>query len=680
MAVSLNDKSEVTVSDAQAFGSYGKDASYGGHERNIASVAHSSSDTEKNESVPWFRQIGITSDPIEMKRIWSDKFNEHYKTRRFSETYRGRLAMRVAGRFFIGSAFFAAGGIYASSKMDGYNNYDAPQNTLQRLARLIDNTAGKAIEGVAYLRRHDRNLAQKSVTFRNTLDLGYHDYDGNEIKGRGLGHESILITFGFASMSFGDYMSRYFIGLFDKNATTAWVKGGHLNLPGGLKELGKNLFRATTYAAGEDIAAAIPYVYYVKGQGYLIDKFSPGFEHGSDDGRYGGNVKLNDKQGVIGDYNLEATLAYTGAFTVYNIITKMYRDLYASVQAKWHGGNKKKNDGESKPPITFIGAIQKSMMYIAVTCTKTAFYMIPSAFLFGVLRAPQNKLGGVGVIAQPRSRVGYVGRWGEGEGIDKVVKNIPGFNTGDPAVAFSNSGYKGNKPPWYNNGFNYIGKSAYNLGSFYSNNLQGLSQGIGFKHDTTKFAHEWANAAIAYTPYFMAKGDLASPFLDTNRSDYVLSGFYTSLWETAKSLGSFDGKKIKSSSGELKQWWNEVCLAMIKQPSVNPAREKEIQKLMNDEGYLASLESLDIYQGKRGYRVTGEERPGLEEGIREVESESSNMRPTYVQLHTPKVAASTVQRPETYAELYKKKEPVTQKSLLERARSEQLVPSGQATL
>ena len=164
--------------------------------------------------------------------------------------------------------------------------------------------------------------------FRDTRNYGYVDKAGKKLFGRSLGSEVVGVTFDFASMSFGDYMTRYVIALMDPNAHKHWMKDGHVDIPGGLKDLMKNIFRGATYAAGEDIAVAIPYVYGMRAQRHMIDKFSPKFKYDSDRGLNGGSYKSKDGK-IIGDYQLEGALDLMGRFSWYNVGTKMFRDAYA---------------------------------------------------------------------------------------------------------------------------------------------------------------------------------------------------------------------------------------------------------------------------------------------------------------------------------------------------------------
>lgn len=594
------EKPEVKVSFAE-FGSYGPSATYG-IQRDLISrytpppPAQQGISPPQQEAAPWFREIGATtSDPILEKRIWSPDFAQHYQTRRWGETYSGRTWLRLWGRFIVGTAFYAAAQLYANKALGDYNNVNAPKNPLQHVARFIDNTAGKAIKSVS------RN--EKSVIFHDTRSFGYQNAAGEAIKGRSLGHEATSVTFDFAAMSFGDYVTRYAVGLFDRNSRTKWRdKDGRLNLAGGLKEVGETLFKAVTYAAGEDMFVALPYVYYMRLSRSVINKFSPGFKYDSDNVTFGGSFKTKDGK-VTGDYNLEGMVDITGRFSVYNVGTKMFRDLYAVIERKLNEllhDNHQAKANKDREPLTVSRAITKSVKYTAVTTTKMMFLMIPSAFLFAALRTPQYKKNGL-LIDPEKGVAGNLAERGA------IGAGLP--TPANKAGAFTNAMYADPKDaPWYSKITNPTGQATYKLGGFYDGLLQKVPGVPGIKQD---FAYRWADAAVSYTPYFIVKSDWSTAFYDTNRTNFVLGGFYSALWKAAKATASFDGKKINPAGRELKKWWNEVLLAMLKQPS--PNYEIEIQQAMNDEGYKASSEAFDIYQGEKHYRIGNHKNEGHSE-------------------------------------------------------------------
>ncbi len=600
----------MTVSNPD-FGSYGSVAANGaaGSESQAAaagtglikSLGGDGNSAEK-KPLPWFREIGATStEPVREKRIWSPDFKGHYEGRKWGESYWGRTWLRLWGRFVVGTAFFAAAQLYGNKELTGYVG-EKPKNPLQWVSYAIDKTVGRGLTAI---------FGKNAAVFHETRDFGYKNKDGSVKMGRSLGHEAVSVTFDFAAMSTGDYMTRYLVGLFDPQGRTRWVKNGHIDLAGGLKELGKTLFKSITYASGEDMFVALPYVYYMKLSRHLINKFSPGFKYDSDHTQFGGAFKVNDKKQVIGDYNMEGIVDITGRFSVYNTGTKMFRDLYAFAEGKvshlWYGGADKKNEPK-KPPVTLTSAMKNSVRYTLVTTTKMMFLMIPSAFLFAVLRTPQYKKGNYGLLVDPER--GMVGNLKE--------QNILGRDV------FTNKMYTdSNAAPWYSKITNPIGKMAYDVGEAYEKGFQKahipeivevtpLAKALGYpegKRLIDTFSHRYVDAAISYTPYFVVKSDWMTAYYDTNRTNFVLGGFYDSLWGMTKATLSFNGAKIKSSAQEVKKWWHESLLAMLKQPS--PNYELQIQRVMNEEGYKASSEAFDIYQGEEHYTLDSDRKSEL---------------------------------------------------------------------
>lgn len=670
--------SSVSVSSPHSLGSY-RNPSYG-------MTANLSLPAEQTKSeVPWFREIGITSDPIEMKRIWSPHFEHHYETRKWGETYRGRLAMRAVSRFFIGTAFYTTAQLigdkaFAGNAYIGEKPTDA--NPLHWAAFGIDKTVGEGIKLITKLVTNSEEKARSAVTFRDTRPYGYKNAAGQSIKGRSLGHDAVVVTFDFAAMSFGDYMTRYIIGLFDPHATTKWIKvepGGHqhFDLPGGLKELAHTIFKGVTYAAGEDMFVALPYCYYMKFQRNVIDHFSPGFKYDSDWVKLGGSLRVDKNGKPVGNYELESIIDLTGRFSIYNVMTKMFRDLYAQVENKidaWRHGVK--TERKSKERLTIAETIAKSVKYVAVTTTKVMFLMIPSAFLFGLLRSPTGKPRGL--IINPDEKDPDKAVLGE---LHKTgyVKQHSKYSALSEADAFTNKIFEnaGVKPPIHNFITNLIGRAIYGLSELYSAGMNVVSEKTDFSPKAVKtgeFARIWVDAAVPYTPYFMLKSDIAAPFLDTNRSNFVLGGFYTSLWRTAKSLASFDGKAIKLSWNDTRDWTREVALAMLKQPS--PKYERKIQREMNDEGYKLSNEGYALYQDAYEKR---ELRHELRRAAKEELGAAGIPRPTYAQLLEAKLGEAGRARagqaqaqaapfnPASIIHERLQKEPVSLTSLSERA-------------
>jgi hypothetical protein len=543
----------------------------------------------------WFRDYGVTTtDPVDMKLTWSPSFAKHYENRKWSETYKGRLMLRVAGRFVVGSAAYSVAQLIGGKAFADYKGEKPEKNAhpLQWIAYGLDQTLGKAVFCVVYALTGSKDKAQQSIMFRNTREFGTTDWAGKTIKGRKFGQEIVEVTWDFAFMSFWNYMTGYVLSLFDKNNKTKWKdKSGKLDVVGGIKETSVAVFKGVTYAAGEDMFVAPLYVNYMKLQSGIINKFSPGFQYDDDYNRFGASFKVNETGKVIGDYNLEGVIGLTGRFSIYNVGTKMFRDGYAWIEERlleWKRGDTKahlqSDDGHHKK-LTVVSAIKKSLKYTVITFTKVMFLMIPSAFLFGVLRTPQYK--DQGLLIHP-----------DGAPKDQMVGSIadilPHARVDD---RFTNTMYSNPKDaPLHSRIANPLGKMAYNYGNVLNTGIEkifGKEMPFG---KTAEFTKRWAMAAVSYFPYFGLKSDLFAPYIDTNRTQFMLDGFFTAMAQTAKALVSFDGAKIKLAARKVNEWWDEVCPAMIKQPS--PRYEAEIQRVMNDENYKASSEGYILEQDR----------------------------------------------------------------------------------
>ncbi len=603
------------VSDSAEFGSYGKSAT-----KSLAQEAMESLKTPSlADSKLWLNEYGITTtDPVYFKRIWSPQFEHHWQTKKWSESYSGRLAMRSVSRGVIGAAFYGAAQIFGTTALKNYDPKN-PHGVLQYVIKGIDSTAGEAIKFFVRAFNHgDKDKAIRAVTFRDTKSYGYNkNAAGETIKGRSLGHEAVSVTFDFAAMSFSDYMSRYFIGLFDKNAGKTWMKNGHIDVPGGLKDLFVNIFKGITYAAGEDMAVAIPYSYYMKWQRGAINKISPGFKFDFDNNVMGSSLKV-DKQGkVIGDYQLEGMLDLMGRFSVYNVGTKMFRDAYSNIEMRlqnwWHGDRKVKLIPRIDPELTMGGAaksigskIINSINYVVRTTIKVMFYMIPSSFIFALIRSPQGKSRSHAI--NPETESILVGQADNGKFYPVKLSNNPekAYFTKDTDVINQSSAnevpnpfynkeridsyndktfYPNGGTPWYTRIANKVGLVSFKAGTGLSKitGADGVTLGKVLNVDpkkAAKFPYVYANASLAYTPYFMAKTDVGSAFLDTSRSDIAIDRWLGGSVKMVGSLFTLNGSKIKAAWKELYQGTDEVERALLKQPFRDEKREKLAEESM----------------------------------------------------------------------------------------------------
>jgi hypothetical protein len=538
--------------DPAGFGAYGTGAGMRPDlkmalDKPLDSQLKGSTDFTENDR-RWLKELGITvTDPVDFKRIWSPKFEQHWQTRKWSESYTGRLAMRSVSRFVVGSAFYAVAQTYGTSAMgkkitqDGirpaYTNNGEAHNLLQHVARFIDNTAGKTIQfAVKNLPGGSEEKALKATMFRDTIDFGYKTAHDATVMGRSLGHEILAVTFDFASMSFGDYMTRYVVGLFDPNARSQWLQDGHISPTKALQDVFKNVFRGITYAAGEDMAVALPYVYYMKGQRHLIDKASPGFKYDFDGGNNGGSFKINSENKVVGNYQLEGMIDLMGRFSWYNVGTKMFRDGYNIAEEKisdwWQGGHKVEIHAPKEVSAKGVFQVAKdSVRYVARTTIKTMLYMIPSTFFFYSTRSPQSKIRGLAIDPERGILVREQHANGNGNGISngngngrdnfggtewvssdsrfkpvkpgsdihpddrlffrddkhntpveghiRVEKWVPNpFTNDNHEDAFRNTYYEkhGTKAPWHDKVTNPLAKLSYSMGSAYNRMLSPLTK------------------------------------------------------------------------------------------------------------------------------------------------------------------------------------------------------------
>jgi hypothetical protein len=655
-----NDKEAKTLDGNQGFGAYGGGL---GEKPGIAVALEPESTAKKTGSLDfadsdkrWLKDIGLTTtNPSDYTKAWASNHTLNQK-HRWAQTYGGRLAIRSVSRGIVGAAFFAMGNMYVREAMGGYDPtkklFDLPKELhkkpLQLVAQIIDKTVGKGIYETTKLISGEE-AARNAVTFRPTRSYGYVNpgYAGRPaykgglkgvksdagqtiLVGRSLGHEAMAITFDFASMSFGDYMTRYVLGFFDPNAKIAWMKDGHIDVPGALKDVLHNLFTAVTYAAGEDIAVAIPYVYGVRMQRNIIDKFSPGFRYDSDRALNGGSFKVNDAGHIVGDYQMEGMLDLMGRFSWYNVGTKMFRDTYAhagDAYGKWWHGDRKLSLPQLNPnvltPSHLVDTAQTFTRYVARTIIKVMIYMLPATAFFFVTRTPQSKFFGGAIhpekgilgkletnfktgipkwdsvradIAASRKDGKAFSDWPKGKFYLENKTDVENpFSTKKHSQyeyrfeTFSKDIYtNGHKAPWYNNITNAIGQFCYDLGSGVNQALQGVKKRLGLHIDgdtINDFSRKFANASISYTPYFMAKTDLGSTSWDTKRMDMAID----------RMLNGFSHFR----AGDVIGGGGEIYRSMIGQPFSNPERELKAKEAMKRDAERGSNEGFQLVRGRR---------------------------------------------------------------------------------
>lgn len=349
-------------------------------------------------------------NPELSQKTW-DTLQTNY---RWDATPKGRAIERLFTRGIGGAAAFAWGGWYASrgGGMRGLNavgetigyapelswsEVTAAKRPLMFIAKVIDSTAGNVIKATAKFLGSENH--EKSVRFRPTNSA-------NPLSGgRSLGHETVAVTFDFFCASVADAALRNLHDAFDPNIKHNWRNDkGYINPIETLKETGKAAFRWVTYNGGEDWAVALPYVYYLRGQRNLINKFSPGFSYDSDRGANGGSFKVNQEGKITGNYTLAGMLDLQGRFTAYNVGTLMFREAYNHVENIIAGhptalyGEDNKQKGHDAENLLKWGA--RSLVKGVITMT-------PVVPFFSIFRTPQSKYKGLFINPENESVMGY---------------------------------------------------------------------------------------------------------------------------------------------------------------------------------------------------------------------------------------------------------------------------------
>jgi len=557
-----------------------------------AKAAPVSSGISLEADTPTLKDLFVTTTPVvERKVLESPLFATNFNNPLRSETYGGRLAIRSVSRAIVGVAFWVMGRAYAAEQMEGYTG-ENPKNLLQFVAKGFDATLGEGIKGAVRLFGGSPKQAEDAVMFRGTRDFGYKYADGSKKMGRGYGHDIVAVTFDFAAMSFGDWMARYLISLSDPEVKTAWVKDGHLDIPGGIKELFDQMGKGLLWAAGEDWFVAPVYSYFMKAQRNAINHFSPGFAHDSDNVMFGGSLKVDNAGKVKGDFLMEGMADVVGRFTTYNVGTRYYRELYVNTEKKfneWKKNGFKIEFPELKPDLTVgdvvkgsIEKVKNSVEYLLVTAFKTVFYMIPSAFVFSALIAPTLKGRGM----QINQETGAISE-------NPLVK-------ANMANAWSKEIYGGNPAPWYNNIANVIGTVSFHYG-----NIAGkVGELLGMNPDYAKqFGEVFGRGSLAYGTYLALKSDIGAAYLDTNRSNLVISRALHAVVDLPIALFSFKGEKIKAAWQELGKAYQENVLGMWKQPLLEPVREIEAEVQMKKDWRLTNAAYQGVYDDTKSTTV-----------------------------------------------------------------------------
>lgn len=496
----------------------------------------------------------------------------------WSDSAKGRFAIRMLSRGVVGAAFFTWGGHIADKQLKGYEptagwNKSQP---LQLVAKGIDMTLGRAIEGavrgIAGLKYDSKKAAEigrNAVNFRDTnpkytyqYKVGHNNYI--PMQGRSYGADIVSFTFDFAMASIGDAMTRNIIQSFDPNVPKTWklneqgeiAKKGdkwHIDWSEWLKSVGKSTWVIFSKNQGEDWAAAIPYAFQMKFQRKFLTKIFENKMDGHhlvfDHGWNGGAYKVDATGKIVGDMQLAGAIDLHARFTGYNWYTLMFREGWDSVGNafnKWRENDYKISmptlPEHFNPLTATVDAIGDSMRYVTKSFIKANLYMNPAVVPFWLFRVPQSKWRAdhfiqegaePHLVPQPRGFQAHSNVHYDSFRTDSTFDRFSkGFSEVlHPFGVFSNK----------------MGQGAASLG-------QKVKSTFGFAPNflaNPEIMHKYMDAAISYTPYMYAKAEFGLR-VDDNKGDGKLGQMDTAIYKFMDDVASLNFKAVPT---DLKKIW-----------------------------------------------------------------------------------------------------------------------------
>lgn len=353
----------------------------------------------------------------------------------WTDTAFGKAGIEFVSRITLGGLFYSL--MENSQTMKQLGNYSHSNHKkmlengekpgiLERIAYLLDNTIGRSVVGIAdrlYFRGslhkeynpstgkkevvYDSNgtavtRARQFARFRENRNL----HDNQTRTGRSLGAEMTVVTASFAAMSAGSAVMRDILsGVLNPKERASWSNEGKFDPVHIAKKVTGKLWKIGTYNAGEDMAVALPYVLYMRGQRNLLDKVFKGFRYSSDSVDNGGGLRIDDKGRPTGHFIAAGALDLQGRFTVYNVFTQLYRDVYNNIGdsfKQWWKGDKIIGAPEwATNPLTIPKHLYKStkhiVRYTAISAIRSVIQMTPSVPFFSFFRVPGSKVNGMAV-------------------------------------------------------------------------------------------------------------------------------------------------------------------------------------------------------------------------------------------------------------------------------------------
>lgn len=522
----------------------------------------------------------------------------------WSATPGGRLAIRGFSRAGLGCLFFVWGGMKSQRDMEGYDPEGTPRNLLQFIAKTVDVAVGKPIEWTANMLGFD---GKRAVTFCSThAHTVYPNGDASKAfrqKGITLGDQVIQTTWDFFMASVGDAWGRNIAGIFDPAVEKKWLKDGHIVIPQLIKDTLKATWKIITYNGGEDFAVAIPYVYQVRSQHYLLNKWAPGFVYDGHARKNGGSVIINDKGEITGNYQLQGALDLEGRFVGYNIGTLMYREAYRKVGDAINDWLHPTAAPNTKNSVTVTDAgggsapeqaggifspVYNTVRYVVKSVIKGAIYMTPAVCTFWVTRTPESKDLGYaihpehGPVAYGAGSYVQANDWKMGRYPNGVAPTTLHFSQGQGPSRVTQP-YTGPHP--FGKNFDPFG-SQYNFGVFDSvlnpigrvvhqaadivRPVAGyMGEAVGLNRTMMERASlPYTKAVASYFPYMYTKAELANLW-DNKQMDISINR-------------ALDGA-FHLNPGEFKAGFSEVARTIARKPLEEQERRELVERLREEE-------------------------------------------------------------------------------------------------
>ena len=356
----------------------------------------------------------------------------------------GKAAIEFISRITLGGLFYSLmENSKAMERLGSYERYNHAEKKdakfLEKVAYGIDNTIGKGMykfldkfiyKGATIEKNgHTVTKARNFLRFRENRNT-HHNQD---LPGRSIGAEMTVVTASFAAMSVGSALMRNFLsGVFSPKERASWTNNGKFDPLHIAKKTAGKIWEIGTYNAGEDMAVALPYVLYMRGQRNVLDKVFHGFRYSSDSVDNGGGLRLDDDGKVNGHFLFAGAADLQGRFTTYNVFTQLYRDVYNSVgndfKGWWKGGKEFSAPEWIKNPLklpeNLFNGTKRLVRYTTVSTIRSLIQMTPSVPFFSIFRVPGSKTSGMAV----NSKHGALHFVKEDGTLGKVVRaNLGGY-------------------------------------------------------------------------------------------------------------------------------------------------------------------------------------------------------------------------------------------------------------